>query len=358
MAHHLAQSFLSEIHPGVDLSAKSLHGFLKKIGRDRETIAKFCKAFRQKGDHVLFDGTDVSSASRHLSLPEFSRGKDGTYGEMFNQMWIFSVKRQEPAYYRLVPGNIKDVAAFKLCLLESGIEDATVVMDKGFASQSNIEALEKEGLNFILPLHRNSVLVTYDRLLSGDKRGLDGYFKHEGRYVWHYRLAVDAGKSVTVFLDEDLRACEQKDYLDRVEKGLEGYSMEDFHARHPGFGTLALLSNTGQSADALYAAYKTRGAIETMIDALKNILDADRTYMRDDEALEGWMFVNFLALKWYYVLLGLLKKHDLNQRYSVKDVLVFLSGIHKVKVNGAWRLAEMTKKSAELLKTLGIGTIT
>jgi transposase len=342
----------------VDLSAKSLHGFLKKIGRGRDTIAAFCRGFNQKGDHVLFDGTDIFSASRHLSLPEFSKGKNGAYGELFNVMWIFSVKRQEPAYYRLLPGNIKDVSAFRLCLLESGIEDATVVMDKGFASKGNIEALEKEGLLFILPLHRNSTLVRYDTLLQNDKRGLDGYFKHEGRYVWHYALAAGEGKSVTVFLDEDLRAREQKDYLDRIAKGIEGYCAEDFHARHPAFGTLALLSNTGKPAAELYAGYKTRGNIETMIDALKNVLEADRTHMRDDEALEGWMFVNLLALKWYYVLLGLLKKHELNQTHSVRDVLMFLSSVGKVKVNGVWHPSEVTKKSAELLRTLGIGHIT
>jgi transposase len=342
----------------VDLCAKSLHGLLKKIGRDRSRIAAFCRAFKTQGDHVLFDGTDMFSRSRHLSLPEFSKGKNGVYGDMLNLMWIFSVKRQEPAYYRMLPGNIKDVSAFKLCLLESGIDDAPVVMDKGFASQGNIEALEKEGLRFILPLHRNSAQVRYDALQRGDKRGLDGYFKHEERYVWHCRLEGGAGKSVTVFVDEDLRAREQKDYLDRIGKGVEGYGIEAFHDRLPGFGTLALLSNTGQSAEALYAAYKTRGHIETMIDALKNVLDADRSHMRDDEVLEGWMFVNFIALKWYYVLLGLLKKHELNQTHSVKDVLLFLSGVRKVKINGVWCLSEVPQKSAELLRTLGIGTIT
>jgi transposase len=358
MAHHFADSFLSEKWPETNLSAKSLHGVLKDIGRGRDKIVDFCRSFKKERDNILFDGTDMFNQSRRLSLPEFSKGKSGVYGDMINQMWIFSTRRQEPVYYRLLPGNIKDVSAFQLCLLESGIEDATVVMDKGFASKANIAALEKAKLNFILPLHRNSTLLHYDRLLCGDKRGLDGYFKHEGRYIWYFALPTGEGQSVTVFLDEDLRAREQKDYLERVEKRLEGYSLEAFHERSPAFGTLALLSNTGKTASVLYAEYKARGSIETMIDTLKNILDADRAYMRDDQVLEGWMFVNLIALKWYYTLLGLLKKHELNQTYSVKDVLLFLSGIKKVKVHGVWRLAKNKKKSAALLQTLGIGPIT
>ncbi|NJD77240.1 MAG: hypothetical protein FIB08_09130 [Candidatus Methanoperedens sp.] len=38
----------------------------------------------------------------------------------------------------------------------------------------------------------------------------------------------------------------------------------------------------------------------------KNVLNADRSYMRDDSAMEGWMFVNFIALLLYYKVYGLL----------------------------------------------------
>ena len=41
--------------------------------------------------------------------------------------------------------------------------------------------------------------------------------------------------------------------------------------------------------------------------------------------IEGWMFVNMIALKWYYVILNLLKKYELNKKYSPADFLLFLS---------------------------------
>jgi hypothetical protein len=50
-------------------------------------------------------------------------------------------------------------------------------------------------------------------------------------------------------------------------------------------------------AEDVYCHCKYRGEEKTMIDALKNILDADRTYMQNEHALEGWMFVNLVALK-------------------------------------------------------------
>jgi hypothetical protein len=91
-----------------------------------------------------------------------------------------------------------------------------------------------------------------------------------------------------------------------------------------------------------------------MIDALKNIVDADCTYMQNQTALEGWMFINLIALKWYYSILNLLKKHELNKKYTPADFLLFLSEMKMVKINNIWQKSEITKKTAELLKKLNI----
>ena len=39
--------------------------------------------------------------------------------------------------------------------------------------------------------------------------------------------------------------------------------------------------------------------VETAFDAFKNTLQADRSYMQNDQSLEGWMFINYLALLAY-----------------------------------------------------------
>ena len=54
-------------------------------------------------------------------------------------------------------------------------------------------------------------LIDYAKARCGDKRHFDGPFKHENRFIWHYSVPVDEGKTLTVFLDEELRCREQKD---------------------------------------------------------------------------------------------------------------------------------------------------
>ena len=44
------------------------------------------------------------------------------------ELRLLNGKQQTPVYYRLLPGNIKDVSAFKMCLQESGVKDATVII--------------------------------------------------------------------------------------------------------------------------------------------------------------------------------------------------------------------------------------
>ena len=111
-----------------------------------------------------------------------------------------------------------------------------------------------------------------------------------------------------------------------------------------------MIENTGKSPREIYVDYKTRGEVETMIDRLKNVVDADRTCMQNELALEGWMFVNMIALKWYYVILNMLKKYELNKKYSSADFLLFLSEVKMVKINNNWHRAEVTRKTVELLQ--------
>jgi hypothetical protein len=72
--------------------------------------------------------------------------------------------------------------------------------------------------------------------------------------------------------------------------------------------------------------------------------------MQSEQALKAWIFVNLIALKWYCTPLNLLKKHELSDKFSVKDLLMFLESVKNVKINGIWHIEEITKKSTAALK--------
>ena len=186
MDYHFSGSYMSENLPDAKLSQDSLTKLIRKVGIKREAIVGFCREFRSANDNIIFDGTDMISESLNLHLPKFSKSKPGSFENLINLMFVFSVNSQMPVYYRILPGDIKDVKSFALCFKESGISDATAIIDKGFYSKKNLKLLEDTGMKFIVPLRRSDASIVYSPVMAGGINGLEGHFQFEGRNIWHY----------------------------------------------------------------------------------------------------------------------------------------------------------------------------
>ena len=119
---------------------------------------------------------------------------------------------------------------------------------------------------------------------------------------------------------------------------------------------IALLTNLDpkNTPQQIYEFYKCRAAVEILFDTYKNILFADVTYTRSNEALEGWLFINHIALIFYYRLYKRLMQHNLLKKYSPKDILMHLNTIKRVKINQKWVIAEIPTKSKTILEKLEI----
>lgn len=76
---------------------------------------------------------------------------------------------------------------------------------------------------------------------------------------------------------------------------------------------------------------------------------ADSSYMRSNEAMETWLFINHLALVFYYRLYQRLVERDLIKKYSPKDIIMHLDTVKKVKINDNWMDAEIPTNSKNTL---------
>jgi len=356
VAYHYERSFISEVFSGLDLSDKKVSSLLRAIGRSRKESTDYMKSFVEPGDHILIDGTPIVSNSESMDINKYGYNSQGSYDPQINAVFIFSAKQSQPVFHRILPGNIRDVKAFKLTIEESGLSDAILIADKGFYSNNNVTMLEKEKLNYIIPLKRDSALIDYSKIELPRKNGFTGYFEFQKRFIWYYEIQQDSDdRRVILYFDGDLKLREEKDYLTRIETHSEEYTIEKYRERHNPFGTITMCTNVkGKTAQDIYEYYKSRNEIETMFDAMKNVLNADTSYMQDVEAFQGWMFINHVALQWYYSIYNLLVANKLISKYSVKDVIMHLSGIKKIKINNEWVLAEVTKKTQTLLKKLNV----
>jgi hypothetical protein len=348
------QSYLSEIYGKINLSNTSLTSFLRETGSDREKITEFLNHFASGSKHLIFDATNIMSKSKKMDINRAGYNSHRQFGPQVNLLYTFAIESRMPVYYRITPGNIRDVTALKLTITESGLKDVIIVADKGFGSHDNFDMLDREGLNYIIPLKRNSALFDKDIIKQGDKSNYDGYFIWQKRPVWYYRKVV-GGKPVTVFLDESLKASEEGDYLNRVEKKLEGYTRDRFLEKQYDFGTIIIRTNLDRPADEIYGLYKERGEIEQSFDFLKNLLEQDKSYMQNEKSLEAWAFINHLTLLLNYKIYNLLRVNKkLLKKYSVTDLISHLKYIFKTKVDDKWYTTEISKKTDALLNDLGL----
>lgn len=187
-------------------------------------------------------------------------------------------------------------------------------------------------------------------------KSTENYFAFEKRYIWHQSYEIENSENwVYFFLDDNLKIKEQSDYLTRIDDKTKGYTLDKFRLKKREFGTIAIISNLkGKTAREIYFAYKSRMDIENTFDAMKTLLEADKTYMQQEDVLQGWMFANHIALQWYYALFHRLIQTKQISKYSVKDLIEPLREIRMVKIDGTWVRAEIIKKSQQLLDKINL----
>jgi hypothetical protein len=76
--------------------------------------------------------------------------------------------------------------------------------------------------------------------------------------------------------------------------------------------------------------------------------------MRDDHQLQGWMFINFIALMLHYRIYGLLRSKGLLGKYSPQDVIEHLARVFMLKIGDEWKISEIPRKSKILIDSLEI----
>lgn len=349
--HHYHVSHLSNIISGAKVSPKTLSKMLNEIGQQRNLIKTFLSKYITEEESIVVDLTHIFSFSENIISASLGRNSEKEYIPQINLFLLYSLDKMQPMFYRLLVGSIRDVSSLLLSIEEAGIKNIILVGDKGFYSANNVKILDKKYVKYVFPLKRNSTLIDYSPRNQPRKNGFDGYFLYENRAIWHYERIVESARIVT-FLDDKLKVEEERDFLIRVED--EKNEIEKFYENENKFGTISVITKTDLNPQKMFELLKSRVEIEGVFDTFKNVLNADRSYMRNDASLEGWMFVNFVALLLYYKVYALLISKDLLKKYSPKDVILHLSRVFKVKLGDEWVCSEIPKKSRIVIEKLGL----
>ena len=335
----------------------AVRAFIRRLGSMDARLSAFLKDGIEPGRTLLFDGTTIFTRCSD-SLAERGYNPDGSLNEQARVLYVFEEESKKPVFYRILQGSIVDKTAFLETVRASGCTDCTLIADKGFYSKTNLSALMSAGLRFILPLQANTKLLDDDFIANPDDHKFDSAFSYHGRVIWHRKVKTGENKNwLYIFRDDERKQQLQTRMVERIEKtcgeGVEEEKpMDILDSKRTGY--YAMVSNMDVDAKEIFLYYKARWDIEQCFDYLKNDVEPRAFYAHDNDYFRGMMFLNHIALVYYYGLVNALRKSSMNGKWTPEELIQLARNIYLVKENGTKRLSEISGKTREILDAIGV----
>ena len=390
---------ISHAHPfGKPLISQRISEILSSITTDdKQTFLSRWMNKVLEDDYLCYDITSVSSYSKLNEYIKCGYNRDNEKLPQLNLAMLFGQISCLPVYYHRMPGNITDVSTLHNLLKTfkaMNLKPLNCVMDKGFYSKANIDALlaSKNKFTLMVPVHNKWVQHAIDDI-HDVIHGPQGYQKldseilyvHSRLYPWgeenrrcylhlyynaHARaIDVDRFNEELVTYKEELESgrpiVQHQEAYDTFfvvkttpKRGMKvSYNNEavsQYIKRYAGFQ--ALLTNSIKDPVKALQVYRDKDVVEKCFDDLKNQLDMKRLRMHRSAAVDGRLFVQFVALILISALRKEMRKSDLIERYTARELLREMEPLTKVKYTGKYShiLTEITKPQRQILKTLEI----
>ena len=355
-----------------------------------------------------YDTTSISSYSKQLRQVQYGHNKEHDPLEQLNLAIVFGEESNLPFYYRKLSGNIPDSKTIEHLLADLdnlGFSKVKLVMDRGFYSQANVNMLYKAHLKFLLSakmglsfikknleplyddfrsfesydsdyeLYMHTVQTTWDYQQSRAYKG--DTLKEKRRIYIHYyynieRAAEDEKRFDNRLIrlrDELLSGKRLKEHESQYQKyfiiketlkrGIQLQVKEEIIKevkRYYGFFTL--VSNETMDAKRALEIYRNKDVVEKAFGNLKERLSMRRMLVSSEQALEGKLFVEFIALIYLSYIKkqmqdrGLFKKYTMQTLLDTVDVIeCFEHPKHKLRVG---EVLEKQKQVYEAMEVAGM----
>jgi transposase len=372
---------------------------------DRQHFFRLQAKRRIEREYLAYDSTSVSSYSKCLRQVRYGKNKDHEPLAQINLALLFGQQSRLPFYYRKLAGHIPDVKTLKKLLADlqtMGCQKIKVVLDRGFYSAENINALYREHMKFLIGARRSlkPVQANLDKLRDTMRNWThySAVYQLYARCVpiaWQYvqerpykkdtlkeqrRLYLHLYYSPTRALEDEMtfnsRLVELQEELlsdqrrpdhdalyakyfeitDTPVRGIRVVAKEDaLSEAKANFGYFALLSNELKDPVEALEVYRNKDLVEKAFDNLKERLNLRRLAVSSDQSLEGKLFVQFVALIYLSFITSKMQQTKLFKDYTLQEVLDEFDIIECFAVPGQrLQIGEITKRQAELYQKFDV----
>jgi len=374
-----------------------------------EQSVGFLNAWNEKRDHrekiyISYDSTNKNCQAGDIELVEYGRAKVDCGLPIFNYALAYDTNNKEPLFYEKYPGSINDVSQLQFMLEKAvgfGYRHIGFILDRGYFSKKNIEAMDEHGYSFIIMVKGMASLVnglilekkeTFENKWTNhiDEYGVYGITVQKklyasdkkDRYFHMYHSILKEGSERTNLA---ARIKQMKEYLkchvnEKVEFGpsFEKYFILHYNEKNDIFqfpeekihviekenalsGYFCIVTSEKMTAKEAIDLYKSRDASEKLFRQDKSYLGNKSLRVYSDEAASAKIFIEFIALivrsKIYTCLKDEMKNLDKKPNYmTVPAAIRELEKIEMVRqTDNVYRLDHaITATQKIILKSFGI----
>ncbi len=394
-------------HPfGNDISSQRSSELFQSIGDEaRNHFFSLQGKRRAENEFWAYDISSISSYSQLLNQVKYGKNKEDDRLPQFNLALVFGERSNLPFYYRKLAGNIPDVKTLKTLLADMGtlgFKRLKLVMDRGFWSEENINALYKEHSKFLVSAstslsfirkeldsvygeldlykhynenhHIYAATIQSEWLYSQERPYKDDVLKEKRRIYVHLYFNGEKAASDRTALENRLAGLRHElvdgprkpehenlykkffDIKNTPVKGTQVTINDDavIKARRY-FGYFALVSNEKMDAIEALELYRNRDLVEKAFGNLKERLNMRRTLVSSEQSLDGKLFVEFVALIYLSYIKAQMQRQNLFKDYTMQGLLDKLDVIECFEApNKALRVGEVLAKQTDIFVKLGV----
>lgn len=394
-------------HPyGKDIPSQRSSELFQSID-EAERMDFFAKQGRRRieKEYWAYDITTISSYSETLKQVKHGKNKEHDWLPQINLALLFGEKSGLPFYYRKLPGNITDVKTIRQLMQEFdvlGYKKVNALLDRGFYSKTNIDALYQNHQKFIIGVKLSLKYVK--EALNEERENLKRWANMKTQFgtygisktiEWEYEQArpykgdvlrekrraylllyynpekaakdqYDRNERITALLRDletgDLKAYRARDYnkyfriTETPKRGRKIVPIEDvIDEEGKNCGYFALLSNEVKDPDEALALYRSKDIVEKAFGNLKERLSFRRIQVSSELSLNGKLFVEFIALIYLSYIKKAMQDAKLFSLWTMQGLLDELDTIERLQAPGHGRvLGEITDKQEKLFLSLGV----
>jgi hypothetical protein len=345
------------LYKNSNISSQRISDLFKYFGDEnlqRKFFKEYISNYNPSKSGIIID---VTSLPNQIHIPLSAWGLHGE--EIDKQIRFLLVVDKDthlPLFFRILPGNIVDVSALEKTLEELkkyDVKNNFVCLDAGFFSEDNIKDFYEREIDFLTRLPSSRII--YKQLIEEEIPRIESAknivrYGKRGLFIKQKETELFGNKAYAhVVLDPQRKGREtSKLILETIdEKSLHNETELDYSLMKR--GVMILVSSSEISKEEVVKIYYLRQTAENLFGFSKDDLGLLPLRVHSEEALRGFLFIQFLTLIAFIQL-----RNKLGNEFTVEEALLILRNLKCKIYDNEAIVSELTRSQKDISEKFNV----